>query len=163
MHVAWRYWRVITNPEPDWVRYGVIQLADFSRFEEGVAAVFPAAPARSYLSLGKKFTGCKGGTTEFYLRSAGKRGGVHRFRAEIRIPKDDEDKIPTAQALFEKAGMTVTRTEKSYGAVILETSDVQESDGLVACARQFAANVLDCPQGRGLAVSWHVAGAGAKE
>lgn len=159
--------RYYANPSPDWSRPGAIWRGSMDRAREAMAHLFPEAPARSYLSIARSqdpalsyirlvFADDPGHSdTKFFIRSVGKRDGQHRFQIELRLDASERDCLDRAVGMLRLVGPKVERTDKSYGAIILQSAVVEDWRPLLRVAQRFADDILG---GTGVHLSWHLAG-----
>ena len=157
----------LKNASPDWSKSGVVYLGDFARFQSAFRNVFPSCPARSYVSISRHTHGAgvrhgRRSGTEFYIRSAGKRKGVHSFIGELRLDPADREHAINAMPFLEKIGGPIERIEKSHGMMILKTSKLSSADKLIEVASEFSNRVLNHASGTPIIIHWHVAGSGGK-
>ena len=152
--------RLFHNPYADFSVPGSIPKGTFERLREGLEQMFPAAPAQSYIALSAfNPNPYDVEETKFFIRSAGKRGGVHRFRGELRLSTHDRHHIMDALPFLEQIGGPVERIDKSYGLVVLKTAKLDRVDGLVDVAEAFSKRVLACESDDDpIYLQWHIAG-----
>lgn len=67
----------MVNPWAKFTKPGEIQIGSFAWFEEGGEQMFKDAPARSYIQLYALRDWRNSPDSRFFIRSAGKKDGVH--------------------------------------------------------------------------------------
>lgn len=156
-----RQWHFLRNKTPDWSAPGWIPKGDFNRFEEALQNVFPTATARSYVFLDAyrpvNLFRMNDSETKFFIRSAGKRKGQHRFMVELRLSVNERDKANRAILLLKRLGLEVKRTDKSHGQIIFKTEAIEEYEPLLIAAKEFHANILNCTDKSPVSIHWHIA------
>jgi hypothetical protein len=156
--------RFLNQPNANWSQPGLIPLGTLDRFNEGLGELFPTSPARSYICLYRfnpKWDHVE--ETKFFIRSAGKKAGVHTFQGELRLSSADRDHAINAIPMLESIGTPLEREDKSYGLLALKTVKTEDIDVLAGIAQEFAARVLGASDDLKFSISWHIAGANSKK
>ena len=153
--------RILENPTPDFSASGSVFRADRGRLAEVLDGVFPNAPARAYVTVSDMvcpYEGIDSDRTSFYVRSAGKRQGTHRFRAELRISADDRERLARAEAVMRGLCLDVERIEKSYGSVWLQSGTSEDRRVFEDAAQGFLERVLGLSAQNKVTLIWHIPG-----
>ncbi|MDQ2091255.1 hypothetical protein NO357_15250 [Marimonas arenosa] len=158
--------RLLQNPSPNYGLPGRIYQARLERFDEVLEAVFPEAPARSYILIERPQTATTimrpdVSDVGFYLRSVGKRAGHHRFRVEIRLDETRREAIARAAAIAARFG-EVEVIEKSYGGVWFHNAPFGSLDGVRAAAQDFCRDIMAVGESDPITIGWHIAGRAAQ-
>ncbi len=160
LHLAQRHARRIAeNPDPEFSEAGQIFAGPLSRLPEVLDGVFPDAPARAYVAVGPALDWRRpvsSDRTAYYIRSVGKRGGHHRYAAELRVEVRDRVRLPAAVRLMDSLGLGVTRVEKSYGSVWLRSGATEDRQVLEAAIPTVLEEICRKDADASVAIFWHV-------
>lgn len=156
LNIHLRSERFLSNPNPDWSCSGMIPRGNAARLDECLQNIFPIAPARSYIQIHRYAPERNSvAMTSFFIRSAGKRNGVHSFKGELRLSVEERHHAIDAIPMLERLG-PVGRTDKSHGQLILETAKLAEIDELLAVEKEFRFRVLQVSDEGPFTVHWHI-------
>ncbi len=158
VEARYRRHRFLTNPNADWSKSGSIPMGNSKRLGDCLQRVFASGPARSYVKISGSYRRLNDEPmTSFFIRSAGKRDGVHSYRGELRLSVEERHHATNAIPMLEQIGEgTIKRTDKSHGQLILESSRCDELKPLLAVADEFRLHVLGAPEEGPFCVSWHI-------
>ncbi len=155
----YKHKKFLNNRNPNYAAPGIIPNGSFERFVASTELLFPNAPAQSYISI-YAYTPNLHLTeeTKFFIRSAGKRDGIHSFRGELRLAAKDRHHIMDALPMLEQIGGPLEREDKSHGALIIKTAKLEDIDGLIEIAQEFSTRVLKRHEASPITINWHFAG-----
>lgn len=157
-------WRFFLNPNPDFSKSGRIPLLKPERLSKVIYAVFPKAPARSYIRVCDVTPFNDSLSAEYFIRSVGNKAGKHRYRGELRLPPFDGEKqspaanLEDAIEIMKGLGLGYERIEKSHGGIWFLSGVTDDLEKIAGAIDGFRRYVLDVKSTKSMTVSWHIPG-----